>query len=99
MLVSRKNDKIVGFALGTEDTVLKKYINTSLGYLWLIAVDDAVAGQGIGQRLLQAFLKKISNRVQLIEVGTQMNNYKALNLYATRGLKMMSALVTMHLWI
>jgi ribosomal protein S18 acetylase RimI-like enzyme len=99
MLACRKNDKIVGFAIGTEDTVLKKYINTSMGYLWLIAVDEAVTGQGVGHRLLQAFIKKFSNRMGLIEVGTQMNNYKALNLYASSNLKMMASLVTMHLWL
>ena len=99
MLVSRKNEKIVGFALGTEDTVLQKYLTSSLGYLWMISVDETFTGRGVGQRLFQAFIKKFSNKMQLIEIGTQMNNYKALNLYARSGMKMISALVTMHLWL
>ena len=99
MLVSKKNNKIVGFALGVEDTGLQKYLTNSLGYLWMISVDKTLAGQGVGRRLFKKFINTFSNNMELIEIGTQMNNYEALNLYSRGGMKMISAVVTMHLWL
>jgi hypothetical protein len=48
---------------------------------------------------MRAFLTEMHRRVRLVEVGTQINNYPALNLYYGAGLKCVSALVTLHLWL
>jgi ribosomal protein S18 acetylase RimI-like enzyme len=98
-LVAWVDRQPAGFVLGNTDAALSAYLAHPLGYLWLIAVDPAFAGQGVGQALLERFLRAFSRRVHYIEVGTQMDNYRALNLYARNGLRLVSSLVTMHLWL
>ena len=99
ILVARIDDELVGFALGARDHDLSRHLSHPLGYLWLIAVDEMYAKRGVGQNLLGAFLQSFCRQVHFIEVGTQINNYSALNLYARNGLKLVSSLVTMHLWL
>ena len=99
ILVARIDDTAAGFILGAEDIELSEHLAYSLGYLWLVAVDEAFAGRGVGQTLFDVFMQRFSRQVRFIEVGTQINNYPALNLYARNGLKLVSSLVTMHLWL
>ena len=99
LLAARRAGRIVGFVLGGEDFALRRHLDLALGYLNLIAVDPALAGQGLGRALMRAFLTEMHRRVRLVEVGTQINNYPALNLYYGAGLKCVSALVTLHLWL
>ena len=80
MIITKKNENIIGFALGMKDTLLGKFLKTSIGYLWMISIDENASNKGIGRRLFQEFINEFSNNIQLIEVGTQMNNYAALNL-------------------
>lgn len=99
LLVARRGGRIVGFVLGGEDLALRRHLDLALGYLNLIAVDPVLTGQGIGCALVREFLTEMYRRVRLVEVGTQINNYAALNLYYGAGLKCVSALVTLHLWL
>ena len=99
ILVARIDDNPAGFVLGAKDVELSEHLAHSLGYLWLVAVDESSAGRGVGQALFEVFLQCFSRQVRFIEVGTQINNYSALNLYARNDLKFVSSLVTLHLWL
>ena len=98
VLVAWRGGEPIGFAVGAGDPELRTCLSRTIGYLWLIAVDEACAGQGVGQALLAEFIRTFSQEASLIEVGTQVNNYPALNLYARHGLRLVSSLVTMHRW-
>jgi len=99
ILVAWMDGRPAGFVLGDEDDEIKRNLGVSLGCLTLIAVDEASAGRGVGRALVRAFLQRMQSRVELVEVGTQIDNYPALNLYTGLGLKLVSSLVTFHLWL
>lgn len=99
ILVARIEGRVAGFVIGEFDDRFHRNNQPLLGYLKLIAIDSELRGRGIGQRLMHDFWLAMSRRTKLIEVGTQVDNYKALNLYAACGLKPVSSLITFHLWL
>jgi ribosomal protein S18 acetylase RimI-like enzyme len=90
--------KPAGFVIGAPDRALNRHLDHPIGYLWLIARDPS-APKGTGTWLLRSFLQSFSKQVCFIEVGTQIDNYPALNLYARCGLQFVSSLITMHRWL
>jgi len=93
------NNKPVGFILSGNDDSIKNHFREGLSYLWLIAVDSDYSGKGIGQILLDHYLKHMSSKVRFIEISTQINNYPAINLYRANNLRLVSSIATLHFWV
>ena len=91
-------DEIAGFCIGTIDKRIKKISKKKIGYLWLIAVAPEKKGLGYGKLLFSDFLKNFSEKVDYIEISTQINNFPANRLYSSFELKNVANIVTMHYW-
>ena len=55
-------------------------------------------GQGIGEALMRKALDWFSDKVDIIEVGTQVRNYPALHLYQKLGFEIVSANFSLRKW-
>lgn len=87
------SDQILGFLLFTLDKAL------STATIELLAVDSAFKGRQVGKTLigqLEAFLKKES--INLIKVGTQLNNIDAMNFYKSCGYDYSKCNSIYHFW-
>lgn len=71
----------------------------SLGYLWMIGVDEQFQGQGLGKILTSICIRQALKTYDSIEIATQINNYPALRLYSSLNLPICSAIATFHLWL
>ncbi len=85
------NSEIAGFVLGERDD-----LNPEIGYLWLIGLAEKYRGKGHGDNLLRCFLKEFSKEVEVIEIGTQVNNLAANKIYRKNNLNQLSSIYTMH---
>ncbi len=92
-------NRVCGFVIGAPDNELGELLEDGLGYLWLVAVADARAREGIGTRLVSRFVNGMAGESTLIEVGTQVTNVAAINLYAKCGFRTVTSLATVHLWL
>jgi ribosomal protein S18 acetylase RimI-like enzyme len=92
-------DDVAGFAVGDRDEADSVTLGVGLGYLWMIAVDERFAGHGLGRRLFQRFRREYHQSAEWLEVGTQIHNTAALNIYSGSGLRQVSSLHTLHRWI
>ncbi len=90
--VYKIDSKVVGYLLfSIEDMTLT---------IELIAVDNNYKGKGIGKRLVNkvenfAYL----NNINIMKVGTQLNNIYAQNFYINNGFRHISYNSIYHLWI
>lgn len=98
VLVAKLKRKVVGFVSCKVDKLSKRYLPISFGYVDLIAVDRDVRGQGIGEALMRKALDWFSDKVDIIEVGTQVRNYPALHLYQKLGFEIVSANFSLRKW-
>ncbi len=89
----------LGFALGAQDEGLSRSLDASFGYLWLIAVAQRARGKGLGATLLQRFIEGVRPQMRFLEIGTQVDNCPAINLYQRLGIRKQAALFTLHRWL
>ena len=89
-----------------EDTVLG-YItcriinieNTPVGIIDLFAVKRSWRGHGIGSRLLDAALSRLSSKTSSVHVATQAQNIAAIRLYERKGFRIIDSEATLHKWL
>ncbi len=89
---------IIGLVLGESEKVFPDKADFSVGYLWEIFLASGYRGRGFSKLLLCKFMDKIRSNVDFIEIGTQMDNIPANRLYASGGLRLAAAGVTLHKW-
>ena len=94
--VAWQGERVVGFTMGGLDAAVSDATGSRFGYLWLIAVDPEDAGKGLGRALLDDFFNVATERLDLIEVSTQITNERALNLYRRAGLSVSGKAHTLH---
>lgn len=89
--------RVTGYALGRlgEDPLPG---TDALAYLWMIAVDPAHTGKGLGRVLLNEFLRAMHQRAPFVEIGTQVFNGPAIRLYQRANLPVAAHLATFHRW-
>ena len=64
--------------------------------LWLIAVDPAFRGLGVGSFLVTALAQAVRETHSFLEIGTQTGNIPANRLYQRLGCRQVAGLVTLH---
>ena len=89
--VAEINGKLCGFIIGQTDV-----LNPKLCYLSLIAVSEDYSGKSIGKELFKAFIQDFGRHHELIEIGTQINNFSANKLYSKYNFKLVDNVITMH---
>ena len=99
VLVATLGGRPVGFFLLEEDPVAPETLGFGVGTLSLIAVDAAARRRGVGAALSRAALFRLRERGQrYAEVGTQLANLPASNLYLRAGFRLVGAQVTLR-WL
>lgn len=90
-VICERNKEIAGFLLFS--------IKDNFCEVELIAVEKAHQGKGVGKSLIFKLESYIFGReIKEIKVGTQVNNYSALNFYTSLGFKYTNTSSTYHLW-
>ncbi len=82
ILIAEKNNKIAGFVMGvlsSEDS----------GRILVLFVDKKYRGLGIGKKLMQAIIKKLTARYGVREISLEVHekNIAAISLYESLGFK------------
>lgn len=71
-----------------------------VGAIDLVRVHPSVQGRGIGTELTKAAVQWFSkNGVRTVLIGTEVNNFAALNCYLNVGFKVHSSKATFHRWL
>lgn len=85
--VATKRDKILGFAIVLDNPDFNQALKKKIAVLDFMAVRPEVQGRGIGRWLLNETLIRLRRDEDFdqVELRTSINNYPALNLYATNG--------------
>jgi dTDP-4-amino-4,6-dideoxy-D-galactose acyltransferase len=94
ILVVKENQQILGFVS------LKPESTTPTLLIRLIAVNESTQGKGVGQTLIdQAINFALEQKYSRIQVGTQLTNYAAINLYEKNSFRMINAKYRYHFWL
>lgn len=93
MWVASRRDEILGFAIILTNPDFNQAVKQNIAVLDFIAVRPEVQGQGIGRWLLSEILIRLrrDEGFSQLELRTSINNYPALNLYATTGFHFIGA--------
>lgn len=90
-----KNNEILGYILFNIDEKNKKAI------IELISVKENYIGKNIGTKMikeLEKYLKNYYKDIEILQVGTQSNNIKAINFYVKNGFKVKELRSVYHFW-
>ena len=97
VLVARSQGRVAGFFLLTEDNSLKPHLGFSVGTLVLIAVSPHFRRRGIAKSLSLASAAYLKHRGHsYAEVGTQMANTPASNVYLSSGFHLVQSHVSLR---
>lgn len=91
------------FVISKENANIRGFILFSLSdgrcTIELISVEKRYQGQRIGKSMISALESFVIDKgIDIIKVGTQMNNYSALNFYISMQFKFVSCGSIHHLW-
>ena len=90
-LYYKLQERIIGFVLFS--------LNDSEATIELIAVDKLSSGKGIGNKMIRHLKKHLfNNDIEVLNVGTQVNNINAINFYIASGFKYSHCASVYHHW-
>lgn len=95
----RDQGHFYGLAIGTPDEWLLHAADLHLAYLWLIGLDPLYQGRKLSRALLEEFLAQAAKVVDMVEIGTQVDNIPANRLYISVGAKPVATAITLHRWL
>ncbi len=99
VLVAELDGSPAGFFVLSEDPVARETLGVGVGALDLIGVDPSRQRSGIGAALSWASLARLRARGnRFAEVGTQIANLPASNLYARCGFQLVASSLTLRWW-
>lgn len=75
---------------------LSKAVGKQFGVLDFIAVDTRWQGQGLGTKFASEAFRWLAGRADFVEARTMLNNFRAQNLYARLGLRVVAADAHFH---
>lgn len=96
VFVHEKSSKIDGFITCKITEV--KPLKVSEGVIELFAVDQKVKGSGAAEELLKSALAWFSSNCDVIHVGTQSKNVRAMRFYEKNGFRAVCSQTTLHAW-
>ena len=92
-------DSLVGVAIGVLDQTISETESIQYGVLWLIVVDPRFTGKGIGRKLFEKFCGEFGQQCDVLEIGTQVENNRAIRLYEGGGAVRVGRALTFHKWV
>lgn len=90
VLVAITHGAPVGFACCSVDDKASRHLDTTVGFIDLLAVAPRMQGKGLGRALLRGAVARLSPRAQLVEIRTQLSNTVSLSLYQREGFRIVS---------
>lgn len=97
IIVASRNGKILSFVTCKIEQEIKEYLNLPLGIIVLVATDVKAQGMGIGKITTLGALNWFAQRgVNIVEVGTQLQNIPASRLYESCGFKLVNTSLTLR---
>lgn len=105
VLVALKQESVAGFIALNIDEEAKQSLGVRIGGIDLLAVSPSVRGAGIGLKLVKAGVNWLRQRVDRIEVRTQLYNSNALRIYQASGFTIgepslsLRPAITFHKWM
>ncbi len=99
ILVALFKNKVAGILIYGAYKEFKNLLNKKITSIILLAVDRKFQGKGIGKKLVENLLDIFrANKINSILVGTDLNNYRALNLYLSQNFRPVLAWHTLRLY-
>jgi len=96
VLVAKDHNSVAGFI---TCNVVEPFQGFRYGVIELVGVSPKHRGIGLGRRLLDDSLEWFTtHRTQSVYVGTEAENYPAMNLYINGSFRVTLSEVTMHWW-
>lgn len=97
VFIAERKGRIAGFVTCKLDRASSQVLQTPIGAIVLLGVAKALQGQGIGSSLIRAALGWFGRQgVVLVEIGTQLRNLRAANLYWRSGFTLAAASMSMR---
>jgi ribosomal protein S18 acetylase RimI-like enzyme len=94
ILVVKEKGQVLGFISLKPDPLTETLV------IRLIAVKSSEQGKGIGQLLVHQGINLATDlKYQHVQVGTQLTNTAAINLYERNGFRMVNAKYRYHIWL
>lgn len=98
-LIIEVDGKLGGFITCILEKEYARLTGTKLGFIGLLGVLPQARGKGCGMRLVNAALNWFKSQgADIVTVGTQSINYRALGVYQKAGFKVAASLCTLHKW-
>jgi ribosomal protein S18 acetylase RimI-like enzyme len=99
VIVATAGDRIAGFFVLALDHDAQTHFGFAIGTLLLIGVDEAWRRRGVALALSQAGTAWLAARgARRVEVGTQLANLAAANLYAKAGFRLVQTSISLR-WV
>jgi len=87
----------VGFMTLKLNRDAKKFLNLSVGKIWLVGVAERMRGTGLARGLMSGALRWfIDNGADVVEVGTQLRNTAGMRFYVKCGLSPVNSLLALR---
>jgi hypothetical protein len=98
VLVARINSNIVGFITCKIYNHLNSYLDKKIGGMILSAVSPKYRHYHVYTSMLQSSLKWFSDKVDIVELGTQIANYPVQRTWPKLGTMIVRSQNTWHRW-
>jgi ribosomal protein S18 acetylase RimI-like enzyme len=99
VLVAKIDDRPVGFTTGKINYQLNRCSNKKIGSLILSAVSPEYRQAHVYTSMIQAGLRWFSDKVDIVDLGTQIGNYSVQIAWQKLGFRIARSRYTWHKWI
>ena len=90
VLVAKIDNRAVGFTTCKMNYRLNRYSNKNIGSMILSAVSPEYRQAQVYTSMIQAALRWFSDKVDIVDLGTQIGNYSVLRAWSRLGFKIRS---------
>ncbi|MGA3288667.1 MAG: GNAT family N-acetyltransferase [Candidatus Bathyarchaeia archaeon] len=99
VLVAKIDNRPVGFTTGKINNQLNNYSNKKIGSLILSAVSLEYRQAHVYTSMIQTGLRWFSDKVDIVDLGTQIGNYSVQIAWQKLGFRIVSSRYTWHKWV
>ena len=98
VIVAEIEDIPVGFTTVKESNDASKILGVRIASMILSAVSPKARGKGIYTSMINEGLNYLKDKADMVEVGTQGNNYPVQKSWCKLGFKMVKSQISFHKW-
>ena len=98
VIVAEIEDSPVGFTTVKESNEASKILGVRIASMILSAVSPKARGKGVYTSMINEGLNYLKDKADIVEVGTQLNNYPVQRAWCTLGFKIVKSQISFHKW-